>query len=144
MSTWSLRGDAENAGVFLVDGWESYAEGPPGDGYRWSISRTARVVIPAPPPSAGPAQLRMQLQPFVHEGAVPVQEVWVFANGLFVLHDEISRTAELTGIIPSGAWTGATVGLTLLLPRADQPSRVGASADARTLGVALRQVELVS
>ena len=144
MSTWSLRGDAENAGVFLVDGWESFAEGPPGDGYRWSVSRTARIVVPSPPPGSGPAQLRLKVQPFVHEGGVPCQEIWIFANGLFVLYDEISNTSELAGIVPPTARTGATVALSLLLPRADQPSRVGASADARFLGLALRKVELVS
>jgi hypothetical protein len=143
MKTWSLRGDADNAGTFLVEGWESYSEGPPGQGYRWSLTRAPRVIIPSPGADQGPGELRLDLLPFTSEPTVREQIVWIFASGLFVAYGRLAEATLLTGVIPPSAWVGSTVSLSFVLPNAHRPSEVGASGDQRLLGVALRSMELV-
>lgn len=143
MASWELRGDAENASVFLVDGWSADAKGPAGEGHRWSACMTPRIVLPTPSPGTGAVTLRMHLMPFMVEQAVTSEDVWVHVDGRYVIFDPITSSKTLPGVLPASALGGATIAISVVLPGACMPSAAGAGTDRRSLGLALRRLELI-
>jgi hypothetical protein len=106
----------------------------------WSSGHNARLAFV---PSAPLREVVLSLAPLT-AGKLPAQRVRVLLNGKLVQSVELDRPGLLTIKITDGdQYNGEKMlELELVLPDAAQPSHLGINPDERTLGVALKVLEV--
>ena len=122
-----LEGNALFAG-----GW-----GEPERGFVWTEGKVAVLQIPVP---AGSHALSISMWGYVPE-STPVQEVLIFANGLFkgmfnVKDKAVNKVVQDTSDAVRG------IELTFYIPTATSPKRAENSSDERCLGIALALIQI--
>jgi hypothetical protein len=140
VGNWTVDAEASALDVYLAAGW-AIDSGSGGPGLAWSIASRSRIVVPAPPPGAGPISLELELHPYL-SGRVPHQDVWVYSAGLFCAFERLSAPGMVQGNVPAGALSGSTLSLDVVVPSAARPADIGAGPDMRLLGVGFRRLSL--
>ncbi len=130
-------GTGGNAKVYEVSGW-STAE----PGFTWSDKSTASLAFKIDGAS-GPLQLRARLNGFMKMPELPAQSVELSANGQKIADWEVGEETEMVATVPAKAVSAdGILRIDFKMPKAVSPKSLGGSDDSRTLGIALRSLEL--
>jgi hypothetical protein len=118
--------------ALLSTGW-----GEPERGFVWTEGKAAGLQIPV---SAGVHTVAISMWGYVPD-STPVQEVLIFANGLFkglfcVKDKAVNQIVQETADLAKG------LELTFYIPTATSPKRAENSSDERCLGIALALVQI--
>ncbi len=107
----------------------------------WTDGEAAQLkfVLPA---IRGPIGLRMRLSAFFKEPQLPIQPVWVMANGTKVAEWHIAERENFKAVIPAElVRADRRLTLTLLISRAASPKALGVGDDERLLGLRCWELE---
>ncbi|NCC93404.1 MAG: hypothetical protein EOM10_09010 [Opitutae bacterium] len=129
-------GRGRNGPAYLELGW-----GESDHSIVWSTQPYASLGLPLAP-GAGDVQVALRWMPYRVPGKVEGQDVSVYVNDRW-LQDVRLTNAELevtTFRVPSDWIANSFLKIAFRLPGAVSPAAVGAGADQRTLGVALKSV----
>lgn len=130
-------GTGGTAKTYEVSGW-STAE----PGFTWSNNKVATLAFKVDD-MKGPLQLRVRLNAFKKEPDLLTQPVELSANGHKLADWEVGDETEMVARIPAKTvGSDGTLRLEFKMPKAVSPKSLGGSEDSRTLGIALRSLEL--
>ncbi len=120
-----------NGGIDLQDGELS----------SWTEHQTAWIeIVPRWP--AKDLNLQFTANPFLVEGRITHQQVFVYVNDLFCGLANIFEPQDCAFIIPRIAVSGRSTRITFAIPTAISPRHLGISEDVRILGIALTALSL--
>ena len=140
---WNLDLADPKSATFLGAGWSDETEGPGPLKHRWSTEARASVTMPKPV-NQGHVSLAVSGVPFLLEGRVDHQDVWLYVEGAMVSFSRMSGPARIEGSLPEWVLASAssTLELALVLPDSIVPADMGMGSDRRKLGFALQSVKL--
>lgn len=130
-------GSGGNAEKYLTLGWSG-----PEEEFRWTDGQTAVFECYLPKPKRD-FVLKMTIIPFLGNNHIECQRVSILMND-HKLKDvlRVSDTENLTIEIPHNCFEEEIQRITFELPDAISPKDLGISADARTLGIAVRTLSM--
>ena len=131
------RRNGGNAEKYLTLGWSG-----PEEGFRWTDGHTSVFECYLPKPKTD-LVLKMTIIPFLGNNQIECQRVSILMND-HKLKDvlRVSDTENLTIEIPHNYFEEEIQRITFELPDAISPKDLGVSADARTLGIAVRMLSM--
>jgi hypothetical protein len=120
-------------------GWGKFEEG-----FIWSTSKYSSLLIPMKKQSKN-FGLQIIVQPFLHQDIINYQEVQLFCNGLYMLGKcSYQNIQEILFVeIHSSLSAFGALKIDLIMPRAESPSNLNISADQRTLGYKLFELQII-
>lgn len=129
-----------DGGPYLEMGW-----GEVHHGIVWTTNPYASLRIPLRD-VAGNLQLAFTWMPFLVPGKLDVQEVAVYVNDRHLQDVRLAHAdfAECRVDLPPEMGGAAELEIALRIPTAASPAALGAGADQRTLGVALKSLEIAA
>jgi hypothetical protein len=117
----------------LGTGWSA----PEAEGFVWSDGPEAELLFSIATP-ARDVVCRLELMPFIAQGAVEQQRVEFYFNHFRVGYAELSAGRHIIAVyLPRELFMLRTAVLNLHIPGARSPLELGLSADERRLGIAL-------
>jgi hypothetical protein len=123
---------------YVAAGWALGEENP---SMTWTEQIEARVEFNTQS-TTSPVRLRMSGLPFLAEGKVDSQEVWVHLNGMYCGAFNADKQFDVNVPIQGGWLEPRGNVLTLTMPLAKSPKALGLNNDQRVLGVALNSIAL--
>lgn len=125
---------------FLVSGWSR----PSSEGMVWSRAGEARLRLPLSEPADGALRVRLDYLPYDAAGALPSPRVRLGVNGALQKEWRESGRGWREFCLPAAiAEQTKVLDLQFELPDAASPADLGRGPDARQLGIALYQLEVL-
>jgi hypothetical protein len=133
--TFGEQGNIQNFDPFGIDVSELSIS--------WTIAQTAgfTVALTIPPTDL---RLMMSASPFTHAGAAPKQQIFVYANGIWIGFHTLTAHEEFGFTLPRNAISTRGTRISLVIPTATSPKSLNLSSDVRSLGVALSKLVILS
>lgn len=114
-----------------------------GDFYSWTERQSAWIDIPVRWP-AKDLRLVLSALPFLAGDRIIQQQVFIHINGLFCGFHGFFEQDECEFLIPRTAISGRSTRISVTIPTAISPKRLGLSDDIRELGIAITALALLS
>jgi hypothetical protein len=133
-------GAAGNFKEFAAGGWSL---GEDAQSFTWTLATEAHLDFKSGAYSM-PLALKVEGFPFLAEGHINCQQVWVYLNGLYCgMFNATQPFSE--SLLIRGSWLEARANrITLTLPNARSPQALGLGADQRVLGLGLQMIGLIA
>jgi hypothetical protein len=129
--TFGMNGSIKNLMPFGFDLGESPSS--------WTTAQTAGFSLAIPPPQVD-VYFQMTASPFLVEGRITGQQVFAFANGLWMGFHTFSGHTTTDFLLPRAALSSRAIRFTLVVPSAVSPNSLGLSKDLRHLGILISSV----
>lgn len=111
--------------------------------FTWAVDEESHLLLQRGPESAGDCILTLDVIPFTHPPAAPIQRLTLYIGDTVIGTSELLRPSLIGFRVPEAlAPPGAKIAVTIAHKDAVRPIDIGASKDARQLAFALREAKL--
>ncbi|MCU4159276.1 hypothetical protein AiwAL_04045 [Acidiphilium sp. AL] len=114
-----------------------------GDFYSWTEKQTAWIDIAARWP-AKDLSIKLSAMPYLAVDQIIQQQIFIHVNGLFCGFHGFFEQDDCSFLIPRNAISGRSTRISITIPTAISPKRLGLSEDIRELGIAITTLSLLS
>ena len=132
-------GKSGNINLFNASGFDL----SDGDFYSWTEKQTSWIDIMARWP-AKDLNIKLSATPYLATDTIIQQQVFIYVNGLFCGFHGFFESDDCSFLIPRNAISGRSTRITITIPTAISPKRLGLSEDLRQLGIAITTLSLLS